>query len=51
MIEKETCPYCGIETEDPCDEPQNSCEKAINAVFGDWLNDLNKPMEIHCEQK
>lgn len=37
----ETCPYCGIKTENPCDEPQNLCEKAINVVHGQWLNDLN----------
>lgn len=39
--EKEQCPYCGILTNNPCDEPQNMCEQAINEVHGAWLNDLN----------
>lgn len=39
--EKERCPYCGIMTTNPCDEPQNNCEQAINEVHGAWLNDLN----------
>lgn len=38
---KEQCPYCGIMTINPCDEPQNMCEQAINEVHGAWLNDLN----------
>jgi hypothetical protein len=39
--EKETCPYCGILTNSPCDGPQNNCEQANNKVHGAWLNDLN----------
>ena len=38
---QEACPYCGILTNNPCDEPQNNCEQAINKVHGAWLNDLN----------
>lgn len=38
---QETCLYCGILTESPCDSPQNNCEQAINKVHGAWLNDLN----------
>ena len=34
--ERETCPYCGIKTDDPCDSlPADICEQAINRVFGD----------------
>lgn len=38
---QETCPYCGILTNNPCDAPQNNCVTAINKVHGAWLNDLN----------
>ena len=33
---KETCPYCGIRTHNPCDlPPVNICEQAINVTYGD----------------
>lgn len=42
IIDLEQCPYCGIRTESPCDAPpSDTCEKAINIVHGQWLNDLN----------
>lgn len=32
----ETCPYCGIKTDNPCDTlPPNICEQAINVTYGD----------------
>lgn len=38
----ETCPYCGIKVENPCDSlPANLCDKAVNIVHGQWLNDIN----------
>lgn len=41
MPDMETCPYCGILTESPCDAPPaDYCEQAINEVHGAWLNDL-----------
>ncbi len=38
----EQCPYCGIRAEEVCDNPPpDMCDKAINVVHGQWLNDLN----------
>ena len=30
----EKCPYCGIRTEEPCDEPpSDTCEQALRVTF------------------